>query len=115
MLVWKGWGLMALGIPLLCSLLIEAALNSLYGDNYYKTSDWEMPLVLIVSALFVYSFGTHMNNKPGRILIDPENNETVELKRTHSMFWIPLQYWSVIIIAVSIWMYLDNIGMIYQK
>jgi hypothetical protein len=115
MVIWKGWGIMALLIPLLCSLLAGTLFDSVYGENVYKNSDLAMPLVLAMSGVFVYIFGYQVNSRPGRILVDPENNEKIELKSTHSMFWIPLQYWSGIIIAVSVWMYVANIGLIYQK
>lgn len=114
MIVWKGWGIMALIIPLLCSLAVGTALDAYHGENFYQSSVWAMPAVLAVSALFVYLFGARVNNKPGRLLIDPENNERVELKQIHSMFWIPLQYWSVIIVVISLWMYAANMGFIYS-
>ncbi|MDX1810096.1 MAG: hypothetical protein R3331_11210 [Sulfurospirillaceae bacterium] len=115
MIIWKGWGILALIIPLLCSLLIEEGFNVVLGAGFYKASAWGMPLVLVLSALLVYFVGYKLNNRQGRVLIDPKNNEMVELKTTHSMFWIPLQYWSFIIVGVAIWMYLANIGIIYHK
>lgn len=115
MVIWKGWGILALVIPILCSLVTGTALDYFYVDNFYKNSESAMPLVLLLSAVLVLFVGNKLNNKPGRKLIDPESNELVELKETHTMFWVPLQYWSVIIIAVSAWMYLANIGFIYQK
>lgn len=115
MVVWKGWGISALIIPLLCSWLAEMVFNSINGVGSYKDSSWGMPLVLSLSSVLVYFIGCKLNNKPGRILIDPENNEKIELKDTHTMFWIPLQYWGVIVFGIGIWMYVANIGLIYQK
>jgi hypothetical protein len=105
MIVWKGWGLMALLIPLLCTIFVGTAVDSIYGVDFYKNSDWAMPLILGLSSIIVFYLGYKLNNKPGRIVIDIETNKTIELKNTHSMFWIPLQYWAVIISAFSIWMY----------
>ena len=114
MVVWKGWGIFALIIPLVFSLLAQMAFDSMSGDGFYKTSSWAMPLILCFSSLLVFIVGYKLNNKPGKIVIDPENNEKIELKHTHSMFWIPLQYWGFIIFGVGIWMYVANIGLIYQ-
>ena len=114
MVVWKGWGILGLVIPFLLSLSVGSAIDSLFGDNTYKHSEWAMPLVLALSAVVVYFVGYKLNNKPGKIVIDPENNERIELKTVHSMFWIPLQYWAVIILAISIWMYIANIGLLYK-
>ncbi len=45
-------------------------------------------------------------------MIDIETNERIELKKTHSMFWLPLQYWAAILVAIAIWMYVANSGLI---
>ena len=113
MVVWKGWGILGLLIPFIFSLSVGSAVDALLGANMYKNSEWAMPLVLALSAVAVYFVGNTLNKKPGKIVIDPENNEKIELKKVHSMFWIPLQYWAVIIVAISIWMYMANIGLIY--
>jgi len=113
MLVWKGWGLMALGIPVICSLLTGFIVNYHFGEGFYKASSWPMPVAFLVSAIPVFILGYKLNNKPGRIVVDIETNEQIELKTIHSFFWIPMQYWGIIIVCISIWMYLSNIGMIY--
>lgn len=115
MIIWKGWGILALLIPLVISVAVGAGVDYYYGENFYKNSTWAMPIVLGFSAIIVFFVGRKVNNKLGRILIDPENNEEIELKTTHSMFWIPLQYWGIIILAISIWMYLANVGLLYNN
>ncbi len=115
MIVWKGWGFLGLLIPLILSVSVGEAIDSNYGDHTYQNSEWAMPLVLGLSAVLVSWIGYKLNSKQGRILIDPENNERVELKTIHSMFWIPLQYWGIIIVAISIWMYIANLGLIYNN
>mgnify|MGYP003386054002 FL=1 len=114
MIVWKGWGLLALAIPLVLSLLVGAAFDATYGENFYKNSEWAMPMVLTLSSVLLYFVGTKLNNKPGKILVDPENDEKIELKTIHSMFWIPIQYWAFIVTGISVWMYAANTGLIYQ-
>ncbi|MDX8379159.1 MAG: hypothetical protein R8K48_03815 [Gallionella sp.] len=114
MVVWKGWGILALIMPLIMSLSVGSTLDAYYGEDFYKNSAWAMPLVLGIAAIVVFILGNKINRKPGKIVIDPENNERIELKTTHSMFWIPLQYWSLIILAIAIWMYIANIGLIYK-
>lgn len=110
MVIWKGWGILAILILLVCSVLVEFASNALFGDGFYKSSTWATPLAFVLSAGIVYIVGIKLNNKPGKILIDPENNQEVELKSIHSMFWIPMQYWSFIFVGLAVWMYLSKIG-----
>lgn len=114
MLIWKGWGILALVIPLVCSWTAEAILNHYYGPGFYQECVFAMPLVLAGAALPVWGVGLRLHKQPGRILIDPESHEQVELKPQHSMFWIPLRYWSPVILILSLWMYLANVGYLYQ-
>jgi len=114
MIVWKGWGFLGLVIPLACSLLMQFGVDSYYGDGFYSEASWPLPLALLLSSVLVFVSGYKLNSNEGRILLDPETNEKVLLKTTHSMFWIPMQYWSVIIIGLSVMLYLSNTGVIYQ-
>jgi hypothetical protein len=114
MLIWKGWGISAFIIPLICSLLMQLFINSNFGDGYYTAASWPLPLALLLSSIPVFILGQKLNKKPGRIVVDLETNEKIELKTTHSLFWVPMQYWSLVTIAVSVWMYLSNTGVIYQ-
>ena len=103
MVIWQGWGILALLIPMACSVGANTVFDAIYGENFYTTSRWAMPMALFLAAGLVYLAGNKLNNKPGRILLDPENNQKVELKNIHSMFWIPLQYWSGIVIVFAVW------------
>ncbi|MDY0189930.1 MAG: hypothetical protein RBR22_04270 [Desulfuromonas sp.] len=114
MLIWKGWGILAIICPLICALLIEFCVDSLFGSGFYQAASWPLPLAFMLSAIPVLFFGQKLNKKPGRIVIDPENNEKLVLKETHSLFWVPLQYWSIALCGLSVWIYLANIGLIYQ-
>jgi len=73
-----------------------------------------MPLTIGLSSIPIGLIGYSLNAKPGRILIDPESNERIEIKTIHSMFLIPLQYWSVVILFICFWMYASNTGLIYK-
>ncbi|MDA3908592.1 MAG: hypothetical protein PF437_05845 [Sulfurimonas sp.] len=110
MLIWKGWGILAFIIPLLFALLMEIVSDSVFGAGFYKSASWAMPLALLLSSPVVFVVGSKLNNKPGKILIDPENNQEIELKGVHSLFWIPLQYWSAVTAVLAIWMYASKIG-----
>lgn len=113
MIVWKGWGILALIIPLICSWIASALFDSLHGVDFYKNSAWAMPLIIGLASIPTGLIGYRLNKKPPRILVDPETNEKIEIKTIHSMFWIPLQYWAIVILGICIWMYASNIGLIY--
>lgn len=112
MLVWQGWGITAVLFPLLSVLLIELFVGSVLGSTLPDAKIWSVPLAFILSAIPVFILGNKLNKKPGRIVVDQETNEVIELKTKHTFFWLPLQYWSFIIVGISVWMYFVGIGMI---
>ncbi|MDC9725529.1 MAG: hypothetical protein PSN44_06400 [Gammaproteobacteria bacterium] len=91
-------------------LPIELLVEHFYGEGQYKALSWPIPLAILLGAIPTTLVGMMLNNKPARVLIDPETNEKVELKREHSLFWIPMQYWGVILVVLSVLIYLRNIG-----
>lgn len=59
-------------------------------------------LGIIASGLGIWFAGRRMNDKPDRILVDPETGEGVRLRRrnAHSLFFVPIQWWGA---AVVVW------------
>jgi hypothetical protein len=114
MIIWKGWGVLTFLLPLVCSWAAAFVLDSVYYAGFYKNTPWAMPLVIGLSAIPVAVIGYKLNRKPGRKMIDVETNEVIEIKEKHTLFYIPMQYWSVIIVVLCLWLYASNIGLIYQ-
>ena len=112
MLVWKGWGFLALLIPLIASWTVGFSLNSFYGEGFYQQSAWAMPLTIGLTAIPVTLIGIKLSKKRARTLIDVDTLEKVEIKPEHSMFWIPLQYWGIIIISLCMWLFASNSGLL---
>lgn len=112
MLVWQGWGITAALFPILSVLLMELFVDSPLGANLHDPKSWSLCLGFSLSAIPIYILGNKLNNMPGRMLVDQETNEVVELKAKHTFFWVPLQYWSFVIVGIGGWMYLVEIGAI---
>lgn len=114
MIIWKGWGILALIIPVAFSVLIGLGLEYFNGDGFYKNSSVAMPVAFVLAAGFVFWVGHLLAQKTGRVLIDPQSQEKIVLKEQHSMFWIPLRYWGIVLTVIAVWMYLANTGIIYK-
>lgn len=108
MIIWKGWGILAVIIAIVCSVLMQLACDAVFGSGYYKSSSWAMPLALLLASVAIFFVGQKLNNKPGRVVIDKATNEEYILKSTHSLFWIPLQYWGAVTAVLAVWMYVAS-------
>jgi len=102
--IWKGYGILAIGVPIFISLMLNLIFNFIFGNNFYETTSWTAPLALTISAVFVYLLGVEFNHeKHNRIVIDKKTEEEIVLKENHTLFFIPFQYWSIVIFALAIY------------
>ena len=114
MVVWKGWGLLIVGFIFMFVLPIELWVENYIGAGQYKALSWPIPLAMLLGAIPTTIVGMKLNNKPARVLVDAETGEKVEIKPEHSLFWIPMQYWGIILCGLALLIYLKNIGFIYS-
>ncbi len=102
-LIWRGWGLLALLVPavvcglsvLIVSAVAVAAKMNQGGQN--MALGITMLVTGLISAYLVWVWGRRLNSEPGRTLIDPADGSSVVIRRSHSLFWIPMQWWAPII------------------
>jgi hypothetical protein len=52
----------------------------------------------VTIGIVVLFVGKRLNERPGRLLVDPETGEEVNLRpATSSLFFIPMQWWAPLI------------------
>lgn len=95
MIIWQGFGFLAVVIPLIVFVLAGVL-------NTGAATDSVLAAIFFVSGVLVWLAGRKLNSKPGKILIDPETQQEVELKNKHTLFWIPMEWISIgwILLAV---------------
>ena len=103
MIIWNGWGLLALFIPAIGTFLGMSISDALYGTNQHPTVIAGM---LFLSAVAVWLLGTKVNSAPERVLVDAQTGEEVRLKKQNSLFWIPMQWFAVVWIAAGVFIQL---------
>jgi hypothetical protein len=104
MIIWKGFGILAIIIPVFISWIISLLVDIVLGEGYSHSHIYIISVSILISAVVVWYVGKKLNTQPGEILINPEDGETVEIKKCHTFFWIPLQWTAFIIGAMGIWM-----------
>lgn len=102
MIVWQGAGILAIVIPAVLGGIAQEAVDAHFGSGYAKLHMWQNAVAWTVGAAIVWMLGTSLERRPGKKLVDPSTNEQIELKEKHTMFWVPMQYWSIAWIVASV-------------
>ena len=89
--IWEGYGYLAALIPIIIFLLYIAIETVFTGSE--DLSSLGVIFCLALSSYLLWIIGKRLNRNNRRRLIDPETNEEVILKSNHSLFFIKIQYW----------------------
>ena len=103
MIIWKGLGFLVAVITFLVSLGAQLITETMTNDeNYYQENSIPLAISILLSGIINGFLGKWINNTKPKILIDKETGEEVILKNNHSFFFIPMEYWSIILVIGSV-------------
>lgn len=102
MLIWQGLGAYAFVIPFFLWLGILIAANAVLGADRARELQILAALSLLVSAALVYLLAKRLDARPVRVMIDKATGQEVTLQERHTMFFIPIRYWSVILAGFGV-------------
>jgi hypothetical protein len=103
MLIWQGLGFLAAIIPIVCYVLFSKLITATMGLAYTNSHSWPGALATLIGAGCVWLIGKKFSG-PERSLVDPKTGQTVILKRKHTLFWIPIEYFAGVLVVVAIGM-----------
>ena len=111
MLIWQGFGFLAVVFPILGYVLTVKVLQAILGAPYTDSHAWPGALGTLLGAAAVWFLArSPILNKPGRSLVDPKTGETVVLKKKHTFFFIPMDYFAGIMLLVALGMLIFKSG-----
>jgi hypothetical protein len=103
MIIWSGLGFLVAIITFGFSLIAELAARALFKDpTYYQTHKWPLAIALALAAVSVWFLGRYLHGRPAKTLIDPETKREVVLGRRHTLFFIKMEYWGPILLAIAL-------------
>jgi glycerol uptake facilitator-like aquaporin len=103
MIIWNRWGFLVPVITLGTCIVSEILWEFITKDEkFYQNNPEPLAIALLVAGIINISFGNWINRRKARRLVDKETGEEVILKDNHSFFWIPIEYWGIVLIAWSI-------------
>jgi len=105
MIVWQGFGFLALILPILGYVLTAKLVGSIEGTDYLASHSWPGALGTLIGAAIVWLLALVLD-KPGKTLVDPATGQTVTLKKKHTLFWIPIKYVAIIMAGVALFILL---------
>ena len=103
MIIWSGLGFLVAVIVFGCALAANLIANSVTGGGtYWDENRWTLGVALLVAAVACWSLGRYLRGRKARTLIDKETGEEVIQKPSHSLFFIPMDYWGPILAVVGL-------------
>lgn len=103
LVVWRGFGWLVPIVVFGALILSQLSVDAVYGEGFYTANGWPKQVAFIVAALFVGFLGFLLIHKKRQILIDEETGEAVGKAPAHSLFFIPIEYWAIIVLAFVFW------------
>lgn len=103
LIVWRGFGWLVPVVVFGALILSQLSVDAVYGEGFYTANGWPKQLAFVVAALFVGFLGFFLNHTKRQILFDEETGEALGKAPSHSLFFIPIEYWAIIVLALAFW------------
>jgi len=101
MIIWTRLGFLGLLIPVLLYIAVKKFSDIFFGLGHFS-SNQTMGLAFILGAPIVWFLGKKLNSKEPRELVDPKTNERILIKERHTIFWMPMEFFAVIVCGLGI-------------
>jgi ABC-type amino acid transport system permease subunit len=102
MIIWTGSGYLVGVFIFGCSLGANLIANGLTGSSaYWNNHRWTFAVAMIPAAALCFVVGRWLYGRKTRKLTDTETGEPVVIRPSHTMFFVPMPYWSIICLALG--------------
>ena len=101
MIIWRGWGILTVVILALVGGGVTLAAGKLLESNGANVG-YGFVLGLVAAAAANWILGRRLNGRPVRELVDAQTGERVVLRTSHSLFFVPMQWWSVLMVLAAV-------------
>jgi hypothetical protein len=102
MIIWRGWGFLVAVFVFGVSLAMELITESATGDReFYQRHAWPLALAFLIAGAITWFAGTALNARGARTVIDKATGREYTIDGRHSFFFVPMQYWGIVLIALA--------------
>ena len=97
-IIWTGFGFLVFVFIFGFSLIANLMTNFVTGsEKYWDAHKWPFAASLFLSALTCWLVGRFFHNRKAQVLIDPKTSNEVILRKSHTLFFIPMIWWGPIL------------------
>jgi hypothetical protein len=100
MIIWRGWGIVVVGLALLAALGAGAAAGLLDADD--DLTGILLGVFLIPVGVLTWFVGKRMNRDTVRNLVDPKTGDAVTVRNDHSLFFLRVEWWGPIMVVAGL-------------
>jgi hypothetical protein len=90
---WNGLGFIALLVIVLGVLLMQLA------GQLRPNERWPQLLLVLATSVSLFGIGWALNRR--RVVAWDRRGNTIQNREKHSLYWIPVEYWSAIFLAAG--------------
>lgn len=101
MIIWSGKGFLPAVVAVVLTFICIKLFTEAIGDYAFVISFY-------LTGLFSWVFGMKWNIQDERILLDAKTGQKLKLRNSHTLFWIPMQYWGIIFPVVGVIILFQN-------
>ncbi len=95
MIVWSGRGFLIVLVFIAGMFLGNAIFPDNMADNVFVFAG-------LLTAIFSWFAGIAWNTNNERVVTDDKTGRKMIIRGSHGLFWIPMQYWGIILTILSI-------------
>jgi len=110
LIIWRGSGFLVVVIAAIFMLGIQFVGTAVFGNAWYaQNSIWVGGIGLLLAGVAVWPVAQRLNGEPDRVLVDQATGQPVVLKCSHSLFFVPVQYWTWILGGIGLLMIIGGV------
>jgi len=108
-IIWRGLGFLVVVIPMACLVFTQLILDTVFGKTFYTTHQWTKAFGVALAGAALFALAYKLAKKPARIVIDKESGKEIKLVKKHDLFYIPMQYWSYLLLGLAAFMLIKSL------
>jgi len=96
MIIWSGLGFLPIVFMIVFGLGFTA-------ENNGPITDKALAYTFFLTGLASGASGWWLRKRPAQVVIDKATGKEMTLRKSHSLFFIPMLYWGLIFIAMALY------------